>query len=165
MSEDFELSCSVREDMGKGASRRLRRLADLVPAIIYGAGKDPQPLTLVRKDFEKALENEAFFSQIITIQVGGSGEKAILKDLQRHRAAVSLVEPKADRVAGDYPGPLAKHDLARIVGEDQVRRGEAHASRVGDLDIHEKFAGPVGVRGRGERGEGTRGGRRFAIAQ
>ncbi|MDX1735999.1 MAG: 50S ribosomal protein L25/general stress protein Ctc [Halioglobus sp.] len=86
MSDAFELNAEVREDKGKGASRRLRRLADQVPAIIYGAGKDPQPLTLVRKDLEKALENEGFFSQILTIKVGGSDEKAILKDLQRHPA-------------------------------------------------------------------------------
>ena len=63
MSDLFELHAEVREDLGKGASRRLRRLADQVPAIIYGGDKDPQPLTLVRKDLEKALENEAFYSQ------------------------------------------------------------------------------------------------------
>ncbi len=84
MSDVFELNAEVREDKGKGASRRLRRLADLIPAIIYGAGDEPQPLTLVRKDLEKALENEAFFSQIITIKVAGNSQKAILKDLQRH---------------------------------------------------------------------------------
>ncbi|MAT94777.1 MAG: 50S ribosomal protein L25/general stress protein Ctc [Halioglobus sp.] len=86
MSDQFELNAEVREDMGKGASRRLRRLADLVPAIIYGGDKDPQPLSLVRKDLEKALENEAFYSQILTIKIGGGKEKAILKDLQRHPA-------------------------------------------------------------------------------
>lgn len=85
MSERFELNAEVREDTGKGASRRLRRLADQVPAIIYGAGKDPQALTLVRKDLEKTLENEASYSQILSINIaGGSTEKAILKDLQRH---------------------------------------------------------------------------------
>jgi len=86
MSDQFEISAEVREDMGKGASRRLRRLADHIPAIIYGAGKDPQPLTLIRKDLEKALENEAFYSHVLTINVGSSKEKAILKDLQRHPA-------------------------------------------------------------------------------
>lgn len=86
MSDQFELSAELREDKGKGASRRLRRLADKVPAIIYGGAKDPQPLTLVRKDFEKALENEAFYSQVLTVNVGGTKEKAILKDLQRHPA-------------------------------------------------------------------------------
>ena len=86
MSDQFELNAEVREDMGKGSSRRLRRLADQVPAIIYGAGKDAKPLTMVRKDLEKALENEAFYSQVLTIKVAGSTEKAILKDLQRHPA-------------------------------------------------------------------------------
>ena len=87
MSDHFELNAEVREDLGKGASRRLRRLADHVPAIIYGAGKDPQPLTLIRKDLEKQLENEAAYSQILSIKIaGGSTEKAILKDLQRHPA-------------------------------------------------------------------------------
>ncbi len=86
MSDQFELNAEVREDLGKGASRRLRRHADLVPAIIYGGKEDPKPLTLVRKDLEKALENEAFFSHVLTINVAGSPQKAILKDLQRHPA-------------------------------------------------------------------------------
>ena len=99
MSDQFELHAELREDMGKGASRRLRRLADLVPAIIYGGDKDPQPLTLIRKDFEKALENEAFFSQILTIRVNGSNEKAILKDLQRHPAKDRVMHADFMRVS------------------------------------------------------------------
>ena len=86
MSDMFELSAELREDMGKGASRRLRRLADQIPAIIYGGNMDPQPLTMIRKDLEKALENEAFFSHVLTIKVGSDVQKAILKDLQRHPA-------------------------------------------------------------------------------
>jgi large subunit ribosomal protein L25 len=86
MSDQFELTAEVREDTGKGASRRLRRLADKVPAIIYGGSKDAQPLTMIRKDLEKALENEAFYSHVLTIKVAGTAEKAILKDLQRHPA-------------------------------------------------------------------------------
>jgi len=86
MSDQFELNAEVRDDLGKGASRRLRRLADLIPAIIYGGDKDPQALTVVRKDLEKALENEAFYSQVITLGIGKSKEKAVLKDLQRHPA-------------------------------------------------------------------------------
>ena len=86
MSGQFELTAELREDKGKGASRRLRRFADQIPPIIYGGDKDPQPLTLIRKDLEKALENEAFYSQVLTINVGSEPQKAILKDLQRHPA-------------------------------------------------------------------------------
>jgi large subunit ribosomal protein L25 len=86
MSDQFELNAEVRNDMGKGASRRLRRSADLVPAIIYGGDKTPQPISLSRKDLEKALENEAFYTHVLTVHVGKEKEKTILKDLQRHPA-------------------------------------------------------------------------------
>ena len=98
MSDQFEIQAEVREDMGKGASRRLRRLADQVPAIIYGGDKDPQPLSLVRKDFERALENEAFYSHVLSIKVGKTKEKAILKDLQRHPAKDSVMHADFLRV-------------------------------------------------------------------
>ncbi len=98
MSDQFEIQAEVREDLGKGASRRLRRLADLVPAIIYGGDRDPQPLTLVRKDLEKALENEAFYSHVLTINVGNDKQKAILKDLQRHPAKESVMHADFLRV-------------------------------------------------------------------
>jgi large subunit ribosomal protein L25 len=103
MSDQFELQAQVREDLGKGASRRLRRLADLVPAIIYGGDKDPQPLTLIRKDLEKALENEAFYSHVLTISVGNDKQKAILKDLQRHPAKDSVMHADFMRVNENKP--------------------------------------------------------------
>jgi large subunit ribosomal protein L25 len=102
--------------MGKGASRRLRRLADLVPAIIYGGKKDPQPLTLVRKDLEKALENEAFYSQVLTIKVGKSKEKAILKDLQRHPAKDSVMH--ADFMRVDDKVMIKVHVPIHFLNED-----------------------------------------------
>tara|TARA_R110002073_G_scaffold21627_10_gene76120 strand:+ start:950 stop:1597 length:648 start_codon:yes stop_codon:yes gene_type:complete len=99
MSDQFELYAEVREDMGKGASRRLRRLADQVPAIIYGGDKDPQPLSIIRKDLEKSLENEAFFSHVLVININGRKEKAILKDLQRHPARNSVTHADFMRVS------------------------------------------------------------------
>jgi large subunit ribosomal protein L25 len=86
MSDQFELHAEVRTDLGKGASRRLRHFDGRVPGIIYGGDKAPQPLSLIRKDLEKALENEAFFSHVLIVNIGKDKEKAILKDLQRHPA-------------------------------------------------------------------------------
>ena len=83
---DYDLQAKSREDMGKGASRRLRRLADSVPAIVYGGKKGPQPITLAHKDISHALENEAFYSHIINLEVDGKGQDVILKDVQRHPA-------------------------------------------------------------------------------
>ena len=115
MSDQFELQAEEREDLGKGASRRLRRLADHVPAIIYGGDKDPQPLTLVRKDLEKALENEAFYSHVLTINVGKEAQKAILKDLQRHPARNSVMH--ADFMRVNESKPIKVHVPIHFVNE------------------------------------------------
>jgi len=115
MSDQFELNAEVREDLGKGASRRLRRLADQVPAIIYGGDKAPQPLTLVRKDLEKALENEAFYSHVLTIKVGNEAQKAILKDLQRHPARESVMH--ADFLRINENKPVKVHVPIHFVNE------------------------------------------------
>lgn len=98
MTDSNIILAEIREDVGKGASRRLRRLADLVPAIIYGGDKDPQPLTMIRKDLEKALENEAFYSHVLTINVGKDKQQAIIKDLQRHPARDSVMHADFLRV-------------------------------------------------------------------
>ncbi len=116
MSDQFELNAEVRDDMGKGASRRLRRLADKVPAIIYGGQKDPQPLTLIRKDLEKALENEAFYSHVLTVNVGKEKEKAILKDLQRHPAKNNVMH--ADFLRVDDNVALKVHVPIHFLNEE-----------------------------------------------
>ena len=86
MSTDFTLQATGREDTGKGASRRLRRLAGEVPAIVYGGKKDPSQIKLIHKDVMKSLENEAFYSHIISLEIDGKSEDVILKDMQRHPA-------------------------------------------------------------------------------
>ena len=72
MSNDFKLNVTVRDDMGKGASRRLRRLANEVPAIVYGGKNPPQKISLLHKDLDHALQNEAFYSHIITLSIEGN---------------------------------------------------------------------------------------------
>ena len=86
MSDTFVVEAELRSDEGKGASRRLRRLEAKVPAIIYGGDNAPVSLSLIRKDFEKHLEKEAFYSAVIEVAYDGKREKAIMKALQRHPA-------------------------------------------------------------------------------
>jgi large subunit ribosomal protein L25 len=90
MSE-LSLNAEIREVVGKGASRRLRRLEDLVPGIIYGGkvggnARKPTNVTLQAKELRKALENEAFYSSVITLNIGDKPEQVVLKDMQRHPA-------------------------------------------------------------------------------
>ena len=98
---DFELNAALRKDKGKGASRRLRRNADMIPAILYGAGKEALPLTLAHKDIHKACQNEAFFSRIITIIADGNSQQAIVKDLQRHPAKDRIMHADFLRIQMD----------------------------------------------------------------
>ena len=98
-AEEFELNCTVRTDLGKGASRRLRRLNDDIPAVLYGGGEDPVSLTIAHKDIAKATENEAFFSHIITLNVGKKKQKAVIKALQRHPARAILMHADFQRVS------------------------------------------------------------------
>ena len=83
MSVDFNITAETRSDMGKGASRRLRR-EDKVPAVIYGAGKDAASITIEHKSLFHHLEHEAFYSHILSLSVDGKKENVVLKDLQRH---------------------------------------------------------------------------------
>ncbi len=90
-AEDFTLGAKAREDVGKGASRRLRRLEGGVPAIVYGGDKDPQNITVEHKELIKHLEQEAFYSHIITLNIDKASENVILKDLQRHPAKEQIL--------------------------------------------------------------------------
>ena len=83
---DFTLNAEVRSDLGKGASRRLRRNVSMVPAVIYGGDKAPQSISLLAKDLAKLLENEAAFSHVLTLNVAGANESVVIKALQRHPA-------------------------------------------------------------------------------
>ena len=68
---DFSLNANTRNDLGKGASRRLRRNDALVPAIVYGGNKEPQSISIAARELNKALENEAFYSHVIKLSVDG----------------------------------------------------------------------------------------------
>jgi len=99
MSGDFTLTAEARTDVGKGASRRLRRLGDRVPAIVYGDEKDPVNISLLHKDLVKQLENEAFYSHIITINLDDKSQEVILKDLQRHPSKSKILHADFMRVS------------------------------------------------------------------
>ncbi len=85
MSNNFSLNAQARDLHGKGASRRLRH-DNLVPAVVYGGTAAPQSISISFKDLVKVLENEAFYSHIVSLNVDGQAQSVILKALQRHPA-------------------------------------------------------------------------------
>jgi len=101
MKEEFNLIAEIREDQGKGASRRLRHEGK-VPAIIYGAGRPPRQLTFDHNRVLQQLAQESFFSSILNIKVGNKSQAAIVKDVQRHPAKNKIMHLDFQRiVAGE----------------------------------------------------------------
>jgi len=93
----IELNAELRTDTGKGASRRLRH-ANKVPAILYGAGKEPESLTLEQKDVQYELQHEAFFTQVLELNVGGKKQDVLLRDLQHHPYKQDILHMDFQRV-------------------------------------------------------------------
>lgn len=79
----IKLVAQTRTDLGKGASRRLRH-ADLVPAIVYGTGKEPVSITFEQKELRKVECIEAFYSSVLDLEIDGASEQVVLKAIQRH---------------------------------------------------------------------------------
>ena len=98
MTVEFALNAEVRSDLGKGASRRLRRNVSMVPAVIYGGDKAPQSISLLAKDLAKLLENEAAFSHVLSLDVAGTKESVLIKALQRHPAKGFVLHADFQRV-------------------------------------------------------------------
>ncbi|MBN7771507.1 50S ribosomal protein L25/general stress protein Ctc [Marinobacter daepoensis] len=116
MSQDFVIEAFPRDDQGKGASRRLRREERKIPAIIYGGGKDATPVAIWHNELKKAIENEAFFSHILTIDIQGKKESVILKDLQRH--PYKPVLSHADFLRVDKDHEILVHVPVHLVNEE-----------------------------------------------
>lgn len=112
---NFNLTAELRSDMGKGASRRLRREGK-VPAIIYGGDVEPTALTLGHNELMRHLEQESFYSHILTIQVGDRQEKAVLKDLQRHPARPIVMHADFQRVSATEK--IRMHVPLHFINED-----------------------------------------------
>lgn len=82
---DFMLEAELREETGRGATRRLRRTGKL-PAVIYGGGKPELAITLDTSSTSKLLNTEAFHTSMIDINVKGSRgtNTGLVKDIQWH---------------------------------------------------------------------------------
>ncbi len=84
MADTNVLIAELRDDVGKGASRRLRRQGK-IPAVLYGGRKDPVTLSLEHDPLVHAAQNESFFSSILEIKVAdGRRQKVVVRDMHHH---------------------------------------------------------------------------------
>ena len=103
MTDQIVIRAQFRDDLGKGASRRLRRLEDKVPGVLYGGGVDPVPLSIAYRDLSKAMQEEAFFAQILELSVGDKTQACVLREVQRHPATEKVQHVDFLRIREDLP--------------------------------------------------------------
>lgn len=83
MADDIILAAETGRATGSAASRRLRSTGK-VPAVLYGRGAEPAPLTVDWRDLRAALTTDKGLNALLTLQVGRKKTKAIVKEMQRH---------------------------------------------------------------------------------
>ncbi len=103
MAQSYELVATVRDRVGKGAARALRR-EKKIPAVIYGAGKAALPIALPQKEVSLKLLGGGFLTTVATIDVGGEKYRVLPRDYQ--------VDPVRDT--------LIHVDFLRIVAGDTI---------------------------------------------
>jgi len=72
-----------RSKQGTGASRRLR-VTGRTPGIVYGGAGEPTLIELDHNALWHALKKEAFHSSILRMDIGGTENKVLLRDVQMH---------------------------------------------------------------------------------
>ena len=126
MSQQIELVAEARADVGKGASRRLRRNAAMVPGIVYGGGEAPVNISLIENDLSKAIQADTFFSQILALKIGGARSQVLARDMQRHPATEQADAhrlPAHPREPGNHRSDSAALHQRRRVHRRQGREG------------------------------------------
>ncbi|KTD60881.1 50S ribosomal protein L25/general stress protein Ctc [Legionella shakespearei] len=123
------LEAESRTDMGKGASRRLRRLENKVPAVIYGGDKKPKSIHFMHNKVIKALETESIYSSVFDISVDGKVEHVILKALQRHPYKPLVMHMDLQRVS-------AKDVLIKLVPIHFTNEQQSPGVKAGGIINH-----------------------------
>jgi large subunit ribosomal protein L25 len=123
----FTLDAEIRTDLGKGASRRLRH-AGKVPAVLYGADKEAVSLTLNHNKLFQAQGFEAFYSHVLTLNIGEEKVEVLVKDMQRH--AFRPIVMHLDFLRVDANKALHTHVPLHFINEenaDAIKLNGGHA--------------------------------------
>lgn len=119
---EFEVIAQPRTALGTNASRRLRRSGH-IPAILYGGGKDPIPLSLEENRIRKQIENEAFAAHVLTVKVEGEESQAVLKSVYRDPATERVLHMDFQRISAS--SEIHMHVPLHFINEEDCRGNRA----------------------------------------
>jgi large subunit ribosomal protein L25 len=123
MADTTTIIAEIREDVGKGASRRLRREGK-VPAIIYGGQRDPISLSVQQDELLHATENESFFASILEIRLGKDRtQQAVVRDMHRHPFKPIIMHIDFLRVSAEQAIRISVP--IHFIGEEESPAGKA----------------------------------------
>ena len=123
MTDSNVIHAETREDVGKGASRRLRHQGK-IPAVIYGGKKDSATLTIEHDPLMHAATTESFYSSILEIQVAdGRTQKVIVRDVHHHPYKQQIMHMDFMRVSAEEM--LRMSIPIHYTGEEESEAGKA----------------------------------------
>ena len=114
--KQYKISAQRRELRGSASCGRMRQQG-LLPGVLYGSDKDNVPLSLPDNEISLLLKQEAFYSNILTLEVDGVEEKVVLKALQRHPSRPRLIHIDFMRV--DESKPITMNIPLHFINEDK----------------------------------------------
>jgi large subunit ribosomal protein L25 len=97
---EFRIQVEARDGSGRTPCRRLRN-AGKVPAVIYGGGQAPSSVSLDLNSLSHQMEHEAFYTSILTLEVGKDTQPVIVKDVQRHPTRPQVLHLDFQRIVAD----------------------------------------------------------------
>lgn len=139
---NITVSANLRSESGSSASRRLRRTG-FVPGIVYGGETAPQSISIVAKDLIRLLLDESFFSSVLTLDVEGKKEHAVIMDLQRHPFKPTLLHIDFERVTKDTV--ITKLVPIHFINENSSDAVKNHGCKVQHVMSEVEIKCPAGV--------------------
>ncbi len=83
MSDTVTFNAESRAQVGKGAARAIRRNGR-VPAVVYGANKDPEAISIDPGQLRAARMQPGFFATLFDVEIDGKSQQVLCRDLQLH---------------------------------------------------------------------------------
>ncbi|HEX6880852.1 MAG TPA: 50S ribosomal protein L25, partial [Terriglobales bacterium] len=94
------VEAKLREASDKNAARRLRATG-MIPAVLYGAGKEPRAISVDPKIMGRILHSESGHNTIFDVALDGENAKAMIVDWQSDPIKGHLLHVDLKRIAMD----------------------------------------------------------------
>ncbi|MBP7146804.1 MAG: 50S ribosomal protein L25 [Acidobacteria bacterium] len=102
MIQEFHLEVGTRHEHGKNAAGRVRR-RNLVPAVVYGGGREPESVEVDPRKIESIIRSERGLNTLIHLRIGDRELRrmVMIRDIQRHPVTERILHADFVRVEMD----------------------------------------------------------------